>query len=279
MSCSSSSSDEKSAYPPLTPLSNRQHEDVGSGIPVVLIHGHPFDRTMWKPQVQRLQGSYRLICPDLRGYGSNTAVNPILHFEQFSDDVLELASSLKLGRFVLGGLSMGGQIAFECYRKFPEKISALILADTSAQLDSANVKQLRFDTADRLEREGMHNYSREQLPRMLVPEHILKKPAAAQHVLRMMEQTSPGGAAAALRARANRVDYSELLSTITVPTLIIVGDKDEYTPINQAEFMHTRIPGSQLKIIQDAGHMPNLEQPDAFNACIEAFLRTSQIAI
>jgi len=248
------------------------YDDAGTGFPVVLVHGHPFNRTMWAPQVESLQGQYRVIAPDLRGYGENVCDAEKTLLSTFASDILNLLDSIGVERFVLGGLSMGGQIVLECYRQFPIRIMGLILADTFAQLDTPERRQRRLDTADRLMAEGMKQYSNEELPKMITPHHVRTLPKVAEHVLRMMETTPPMGAAAALRGRAERIDYTPLLKHIVVPTLIIVGDQDQYTPVVDARFMHEHIPGSELLVIKDAGHMPNLEQPVAFNTALQSFL-------
>ena len=248
------------------------YEDFGAGFPIILVHGHPFNRTMWSPQADFLKSYYRVITPDLRGYGENRFEVEKTSFSTFASDLLELADSLNLKRFVLGGLSMGGQIDLECYRQFPGRIAALVLADTFAQLDTPERRKLRLVMADRLIAEGMDNYSQQELPKMILPEHIDTMPDVAEHVLRMMKTTPPSGAAAALRGRAERVDYTPLLKQIEVPALIVVGDQDNYTPVSDAAFMHERIRNSEMVIIEKAGHMPNLEQPGAFNRAVLDFL-------
>lgn len=248
------------------------YEDNGEGFPILLIHGHPFNRTMWAPQTAFLGKHYRVLVPDLCGYGENRQCGDKTLLSTFASDVRELADLLGLEKFVLGGSSMGGQIALECYRQFRERIATLVLADTFAQLDTPERKQLRLTTADRLISEGMGRYSEEELQKMIAPEHITSMPAVAEHVLRMMKNTSPRGAAAALRGRAERVDYTPLLPKIDVPVLVIVGDRDQYTPVPDAQFMHNKIRNSKIAVIDHAGHMANLEQPDAFNRIVLEFL-------
>jgi pimeloyl-ACP methyl ester carboxylesterase len=248
------------------------YEDHGAGFPIILIHGHPFNRTMWAPQTAFLGKHYRVIVPDLCGYGENRQCGDKTLLSTFASDVRGLADLLGLEKFGLGGSSMGGQIVLECYRQFRERIAALVLADTFAQLDTPERKQLRLTTADRLISEGMGRYSDEELQKMIAPEHITSMPAVAEHVLRMMKNTSPRGAAAALRGRAERVDYTPLLPKIDVPVLIIVGDRDQYTPVPDAQFMHNKIRDSKIAVIDHAGHMANLEQPDAFNRIVLEFL-------
>jgi pimeloyl-ACP methyl ester carboxylesterase len=251
--------------------------DEGRGRAVLLIHGHPFNSSMWSPQVGALKIKYRVVVPDLRGYGRSplpTATRET-RLETFASDCLALMKARGIPSFALGGLSMGGQIALEIYRQAPDRIETLILADTFAGLDSAERKQHRFTTADRLEREGMEAYAREELPRMITPANADRFPELAAHVMMMMSTTPPAGAAAALRGRAKRRDYLPLLPKIKVPTLVIVGREDVYTPVALAEELHQHISGSELFVIDGAGHMPNLEAPDVFNERLEAWLRPS----
>jgi len=252
------------------------YDDAGDGLrTVLLIHGHPFNRTMWQPQAKFLQNNYRVIVPDLRGYGQSLMPDGSseTRLEVFAADNLALMDSLGVEKFVLGGLSMGGQIVLEMYRQAPGRIEALLLADTFAGLDTAERKQLRFTTADRLEREGMEAYAREELTKMITPANAEQMPDVATHVMKMMTMTPPAGAAAALRGRAQRIDYLPTLSKIAVPTLVVVGREDVYTPVAQAEQLRDGIPGAKLAVIEGAGHMPNLEQVDVFNEALGSWLR------
>ncbi len=252
------------------------YDDEGSGgtaPPVMLVHGHPFDRTMWRPQVDHLvRSGRRVIVPDLRGYGESEVVPGTTLLETFAGDLAALLDDLGVDGVVLGGLSMGGQIVMEFHRLFPHRVRGLLLADTAAQADTAEAKRVRHATADRLLREGMAAYADEVLPKMVTPATIRALPSVAAHVLRMMRGTSPEGAAAALRGRGERPDYVASLSGVTVPTLVVVGSEDEYTPIPDARLMHERVPDSTLVIIEGAGHMPNLERPAAFDEALTELL-------
>ena len=250
------------------------YEEIGQGPPLVLVHGHPFDRSMWRDQVRAFSPHYRVITPDLRGYGETTVIPGTTSLEEFARDIAGLLDHLNVTDIFLGGLSMGGQIVLEFYRLFPERVRALILADTFAQLDDEERRQARYDTADRLMSEGIGAYADEVLPKMIAPRTIEEQPEVAARVLSMMRGASPEGAAAALRGRAERRDYTPLLPEIGVPTLIIVGSDDEFTPVGDAEFMRERIPNSRLAVIEEAGHMPNVERPREFNRVVEEFLKT-----
>ncbi|WP_432000048.1 alpha/beta fold hydrolase [Streptomyces sioyaensis] len=251
------------------------YEDEGSGEPLVLVHGHPFNRSMWRPQIAHLsRAGWRVIAPDLRGYGESSVVPGTTPLETFARDLLALLDHLGIERCVLGGLSMGGQIVMECWRLFPERIRAVVLADTFAAADTAAGRAARHDMAERLLREGMAGYAHEVLDKMVAPHHLDARPDVAAHVLQMMTSTAPEGAAAALRGRAERPDYTAQLSRMAVPALVVVGTEDTYTPVSDARAIQARMPDARLVLVERAAHLPNLERPDEFNAALEKFLRS-----
>ncbi|MFK4065073.1 alpha/beta fold hydrolase [Streptomyces sp. NPDC029674] len=256
------------------------YDDTGSGAdgnpgsPLVLIHGHPFDRSMWAPQRTALAATHRVITPDLRGYGASTVVpvpsgaTRITGFPTFAEDIAALMDHLRIRQFALGGLSMGGQIVMECYRLFPERITGLLLADTFPAAETPDGKVSRNSAADRLLAEGMKGYADEVRDKMVAPYNT----EASAYVHRMMLAAPPEGAAAALRGRAERLDYRDLLTRVDVPSLVVVGRDDAFTPVSDAEAMHAALPDSTLHIVESASHMPNLERPEEFNAAVRTWL-------
>ncbi|MFD7666708.1 alpha/beta fold hydrolase [Streptomyces sp. NPDC059788] len=254
------------------------YEDTGGagGETILLVHGHPFDHTMWAPQTAALAAAgHRVVVPDLRGYGASQVVPGMTRLETFAADLAALLDHLEVtDRIGLGGLSMGGQIAMEFARRSPGRLRALVLADTFAHAETPEGRRARDAMADRLLREGMRGYTEEALDKMVSPRTVATRPAAAEHVRRMMLGTPPEGAAAALRGRARRPDYADSLAGLAVPALVLVGRDDTYTPVADAEFLHTRIPDARLTVIEDAAHLPNLEQPHAFDAALTDFLGT-----
>lgn len=181
---------------------NLAHDDLGprDGRPVLLVHGHPFDRSLWRPQAEYLaERGHRVVTPDLRGYGDSkisgtTATKTGL--DVFANDLVELADHLGLDRFVLGGLSMGGQIVMQLVEDHPDRVEALLLADTFAGLDTPEAKQARIDTAARILEEGMAGYADELLPKMISKRTRATRPDVEAHVRRMMRDAPAGGAAA-----------------------------------------------------------------------------------
>jgi len=248
--------------------------DDGVGEPLVLVQGHPFDRSMWRPQVDGLSGArWRVITPDLRGYGRSSVVAGKTPLGTFAGDIVALLDQLGIERFALGGLSMGGQIVMELYRLRPKRVSRLVLADTSAAAETPDGRQHRYDLADRLSREGKEVYAREVLPMMIWSANIEALPDVAGGLLTMMCSAPAEGAAAALRGRAERPDHRPLLRQVSVPTLVVVGRHDQFTPVRDAEALQRAIPRAEVVVIDGAARLPNLERPGEFNAALARFLR------
>ncbi|MGW1714457.1 alpha/beta fold hydrolase [Streptomyces sp. NPDC002156] len=238
--------------------------------PLVLIHGHPFDHTMWTQQIEEFSATRQVIAPDLRGYGTSPlAPDAVTPLSRFAQDIEALLDEAKVESCVLGGLSMGGQIVMECCARFPERVRGVVLADTFPAPETPEGHVARNAMADRLLGEGMGGYSDEVLEKMVAP---YADAGVKAHVRRMMTATDPRGAAAALRGRALRPDYRPLLTRLTVPALVVVGADDEFTPVADAEAMHAALPDSTLQVIEHAAHMPNLERPTEFNRALADFL-------
>lgn len=252
---------------------NWYYEESGVGTPVLLVHGHPFDCTMWRPQLT-VGIPAHLIAPDLRNFGRTASPNGPAGWSTYAEDLLQFMDTLGINRFAVAGLSMGGQIALELFALAPDRILGLALCDTSAQLDTPEKRANRLALAERLEREGMEPYSYEVLPKMICDHTIDTKPDVARELFEMMKRAPVRGAADAARARTQRRDYVPLLPNIEVPTLIVVGEFDAFTPIPDAELMHNAIPGSHLVVIQKAGHVTNLEQPEALEQALGSFIHS-----
>jgi pimeloyl-ACP methyl ester carboxylesterase len=247
------------------------YEDVGTGPPVVLLHGYPFNRSLWAPQVEALKSSYRIVTPDLRGFG-DSEIAPTATMKEMAADIAALMDHLGIRRAMLVGLSMGGYVALAFYRQFELSVRGLILADTRPQGDTEEGKLARAQQAKQILMEGMPVIADNMLPKLLHPETVSKRPGVVRRVREMILQTKPAGAVAALQGMATREDHTEFLSRIIVPTLIVVGSDDAITPLQDAETMHQKIRGSRLVTIDNAGHVSNLEQPDKFNQEVVDFL-------
>lgn len=248
------------------------YEVAGDGLPVVLLHGFPFNRTLWREQVEALRERFKVITVDLRGHGETQATEAPATMEDMAGDVAALLDSLGLARVVLGGLSMGGYVALAFYQLFPERVRALLLADTRPQADTDEARLNREETAARVLQAGMVTIADAMLPKLLAPATHAEQPQIVQRVREMILQTDPQGAVSALRGMAVRRDQTELLRRIDCPVLIIVGSLDAITPPADAEFMRGEIRGSRLEVIEGAGHVSNVERPAEFNRSLQKFL-------
>lgn len=253
---------------------NLAYTDVGTGPPIVLIHGYPFNRSLWTEQTESLNSKYRVVAPDLRGFGESDSSEGTATMARMAEDVAALMDALAIEQAVIGGLSMGGYVALAFARMFPARVKALVLADTRAQADSEEGKQTRHQQAEKALSEGMAGIADAMLPKLLTPDTVSKRPELVKRVRDMMLKTKPGGAAAALLGMAERDDQTEFISSIRVPALILVGREDAITPVADSEKMQSQIEGSRLVVIENAGHVSNLEQTEQFNDALLGFLST-----
>jgi 3-oxoadipate enol-lactonase len=249
------------------------YDQAGSGTPVVLLHGFPFNRTMWGEQIESLVPRHRVLAPDLRGHGETTATSAPATMEEMARDVSALMEKLNISRAAVCGLSMGGYVAMALYRMFPLRARALVLADTRPGADTEEARANREVQAEKALREGMVGIADAMLPKLLSPKTVARNPAVVARVREMILKTNPEGAAAAQRGMAQRRDQTSFLSRVVTPALIIAGREDMITPLSESELMHREIGGSRLEVIEDAGHISNMEQPESFNRALTKFLR------
>ncbi|MBI4277533.1 MAG: alpha/beta fold hydrolase [Armatimonadetes bacterium] len=250
------------------------YEDTGGGPPILLLHGFPLNRHMWRPQVEALAARYRVIAPDFRGHGESDAPPGPYSMEQFARDVHTLIHHhLGVeGKLVVGGLSMGGYVAFRFVERYPEHVHALILADTRAEADSEEGRERRMKAIAQIETEGPAPFLEGFLKALVAPTTPERAPDVVVRLREMMAWPPAHSLTATLRALADRPDSTPLLSTIKVPTLIIVGEEDVPTPADSSRTMHQAVAGSRLTVIPNVGHMSNLEDPEAFNRALVEFL-------
>jgi 3-oxoadipate enol-lactonase len=248
------------------------YDDLGEGQPIVLLHGHPFSRRMWAPQLESLSDEFRVIAPDLPGYGESAGRGHVVAMRELADAVLELMDALEVERAVVVGLSMGGLVAMELGLGEPDRVDGLVLAATTAAPVTDEEVATRRRVADALKRDGMLDHVLEMGGKLFGP-HARRDPALVGSVLTMMLATSPEGAAAALRGRVERPPYHELLRGLRVPALVVVGDADVYSTAEITEQLVDALPDSEVVRLPGVGHMPNLEEPQRFDDAIRAFAR------
>jgi len=252
------------------------YEDQGKGNAIVFVHGHPFNHTMWRYQVPRFSTTHRLIMPDLRGYGRTDVTSGKVMLDEMALDILHLLEILQIETAVFCGLSMGGQIVLDFYRLFPEKIKALVIVDSDARGEKPESRTQRLQKADKIMGTGMRQHTDDTIHQYIAPASLANNPMY-MHLHEMMSTTTAEGAAAAHRGRAERRDHLSILPAIRVPSLIIVGEEDYFTPLPIARIMSDNIPGTQLAVIPGAGHLPNMEAPEVFNDILDTFLRKNNL--
>lgn len=239
---------------------------------LLLIHGFPLDSAMWELQMQDLADVARVIAPDLRGHGRSDSVPGPYSMELFSKDIAGLLDYLSIDQpVVVCGLSMGGYIALDFYRRYPERVAGLILTATRAAADSEEGKAGRSKSVAIVEAEGTESIIAGMLPKLMAPDSY-KDDELVDFVKEIIEGTSVEGMIGALQAMRDRPDSTSTLAKIAVPTLIIHGEADQLIPIAEAEAMYRAIEEAEMVVIENAGHLPNLEQPDIFNDAVVDFL-------
>ncbi len=251
-------------------------DDVGPGPVVVLIHGFPLDRTMWEAQLTEVGSIYRIIAPDLRGFGETAVPDGVYTVDLMADDVIETLDALNLtDPVVLGGLSMGGYVAMSLVLRYPDRFRALMLMDTRTAGDSEGTARVREDLARAVERSGKPDAVVEaMLPVLFAPAMHTKHPEVVARVRERMLGQSPLALASTLRGLAVRPDRSADLAKIAVPTLVLAGEEDQVIPADETRRLAEVIPGARLVTIPEAGHLAPMENKVAANAAILDFLRS-----
>lgn len=247
------------------------HDDRGAGDVLVLIHGHPFDRTMWAPQLDSLSVAMRVIAVDLPGYGESAGPGGKVLMRTMARAVLEQLDALGVGRFTVCGLSMGGLVAMEIALSRPQRVAGVILAaTTAAPVTPAEVEQ-RLAAAESIEREGMVSVALDMAGKLFGPA-ARRDVDLVTSVFSMMMAAPPAGAAAALRGRAERPDYATLLRDLHPPALVIAGDHDVYSTAEVTAELVAALPTPEVVEMPGCGHLPNLEDPKRFDAAVRAFV-------
>ncbi len=250
------------------------HGERGEGPqdPLVLLHAFPLNRRMWAPQVEALSGGRRVITPDYPGFGRSPRPPAQPDVRYYAEQVRDLLDALRLDRVVLGGVSMGGYVAFACLRLFPERVSALLLANTRPDPDPEEAKALRRELARRVAEEGVGVLPKVLMERLLAPGTLQSNKAVVEYVRDIVLESSPDGVVAALGAMRERPDSTPLLGEIKVPTLVIGGAEDALSTPEVMGAMAQKIPGAEHVTLDGAGHLSNLEAPERFNAALAKFL-------
>jgi pimeloyl-ACP methyl ester carboxylesterase len=255
---------------------NLRYTDAGQGLPLVFLHGFPLSRGVWQKQIESFRSSYRVIAPDLRGFGDSETQPGPTTMAQYAADLRALLHKLATGPVVLIGHSMGGYVALAFARQFPEMLRGLVLVGTKAGQDTTEAAAGRRVMAEKVKTEGVLELIEAMAPKMLTAGNLDARMAA--QVLGFMVPSRPAGMIEALLGMADRPDATAFLAQIAVPTLVITGADDTLIPPAESDTLAKEIRGAQLKVIPHAGHLIAFERPDKFNHVLKEWLNRANLA-
>jgi pimeloyl-ACP methyl ester carboxylesterase len=247
--------------------------EKGHGTPLVLMHGFPLDSRVWESQADDLSDRYRVITPDLRGFGHSVSSSAFT-MDSLAEDVHQLLARIGALPCILGGLSMGGYVALAFARRFPNDLLALALVDTRAEADAPAGREARNTMIESVKTGGSKVIADQMFPKMMGEQTVKHRQDIAHRLRHIMESQSPTTIAHALAALRDREDHMGNLASIAVPTLILVGKEDAITPPSMSEAMSKLLPHPQLVVLPNSGHMSPMEQPDEVTRAIRRFAET-----
>lgn len=249
------------------------YNDIGTGkIPIIFLHGFPFDKSMWQGQLDYLKSSSRVIAYDIRGFGASKDEESVFSMDLFTDDLIAFMDSLAIEKATLCGLSMGGYIALNAVKRFPTRFSALILCDTQCIADTPEVFEKRANTIVEIQKDGVAMFNEAFIKSVLHEDSFNTKLELVEQLRTVVNANSARILTMGLTALAERSETCSSLSKIAIPTLIICGRADVVTPLAESQAMNQNIKGSTLCVIEHAGHVSNLEQPIEFNKVLHGFV-------
>lgn len=250
-------------------------DDFGKGqTPIIFVHGFPFDKSSWAPQMAFMKKTQRVIAYDIRGFGTTTLGMAKPSMRVFADDLVKFMDNMGIRKAIVCGLSMGGYILLNAVQRYPERFKGLILCDTQAIADTEEAEKKRYQTIQQIKTDGLTIFTEGTIKNVFCADSRANKKELVDTIKEIISKIHQETIIETLTALAERADMTASLKDITIPTLIICGKEDSMTPPNQAEALHSAIKNSTLQIIENAGHLSNLEQPDAFNKHLAGFMAT-----
>lgn len=252
------------------------YNDEGqSHIPLVFIHGFPFDRSSWHPQYDYFKQFNRVVIYDIRGFGSSLSDSDTqFSIDTFAKDLIAFLKALNIEKAIVCGLSMGGYVLMNALRLDPDRFAGIVLCDTQCGADSAEAKEKRSKTIAQIREKGVQDFADGFLKNAFHPQTFKDKPETVEAIRNVVVTTTQQSLVATIRALAERPSTCDVLSSVKVPALILCGAQDTVTPPEKSEEMHALIRNSRYHLIEGAGHLSNLEQPERFNQYLGEFIKT-----
>ncbi len=243
------------------------------GYPLLLVHGFPLTHSQWLRQTDYFADHCRVIAPDLRGFGGSDVTPGTVTMEQMADDLNNLLDALKIQeKVIFCGLSMGGYVGWQFWRKYRERVLAMVMCDTRTAADTPGGRAGRRQLAAKILAEGSAVAAEAMIPKLFAPETQQKQSYLIDRVRQMIANNQPAGLAAALEGMAVRPDASAIVESIDVPSLVIVGEHDAITTVNEMRHMADAIPDAAWVVVPNAGHLAPLENPAVVNKAIAEFI-------
>lgn len=248
-------------------------EGKPEGVPLIFIHGFPFNKWMWENQVDVFKEHTRVLAYDVRGFGNTNPGTVEYSIDLFGRDLFHFMDALQIKKAVVCGLSMGGYIALNAIEQQPERITSVILADTQCLADSDEAKSKRMDTIATIQKKGLQEYTEGSIKKLFSENSLINKKEEVLFIEHTIQSTRSETICNTLKALAGRREMCPFLELITIPELIMVGQNDQIATPEVAQKMHERIAGSILHVIDHAGHVSNLESAGSFNLALLRFLK------
>jgi len=239
---------------------------------IIFIHGFPFNKSVWRLQAELFKNNYRVIAYDIRGHGESTSGDQPPSIELFTEDLIAFMNLLNLEKVMLCGLSMGGHVALNAIQKYPGRFISLVLSGTKCPADNEEAREQRIVEKQQLKEKGIDNYADESLKRLFAPVSFSTRKEEVRATRKMIVENNPEEVSRTLAALAERKETCSGLAQINVPVLILVGKEDKITPPTEAQYLNERIKGSQLSVIEYAGHLANLENTHEYNEILGKFI-------
>lgn len=248
------------------------NESGTSSVPLIFIHGFPFDKNMWNPQMKALENIVRVISYDIRGYGKSTTSGEKPAISLFADDLVKFMDMLRIDKAIICGLSMGGYIALDVLYRYRNRFSGIVLCDTQCIADTPETKAKRYDTIKKIEENGLNDFAEAFVKNIFSEVTLSHNTKSVEQIKQTILSTPVETVVSTLKALAERWQMCSTLNEINIPALIICGEEDKVTPVAQSDFLNKNISNSTLHIIGKAGHLSSLEQPEIFNGFLHKFI-------
>lgn len=244
-----------------------------SNVPLIFIHGFPFNKSTWDKQLEYLQQFTRVIAYDVRGFGQSSNNTDECSITMFADDLIDFMDALQIDRAIVCGLSMGGYIILNAISRYKHRFAGIILCDTQCIADTNAVREKRYATIEQIKQEGTENYALAFVKNMFTNQSVEQHKPFVAEIKNSITANKSSSIISGLKALANRAATCSELGDIDIPTLIICGKEDMVTPIAQSIFLQENIPNAKLVLIDNAAHLSNIEQPEIFNNTLLDFIQ------